>query len=134
MGNIMLILLSNTFTDILGALFGILILFPIGLFIVFYLPRAIIAKVFNVGFKSRSGRVQIDPNSLDGVIELGKDLTIKASNEVSSIKNRLKDGSFYFWEDKKLSQIDKLTKLGELRRQSVISEKEFEDLKKDILG
>jgi hypothetical protein len=46
----------------------------------------------------------------------------------------LKDGSFNFWEDKKLSQIDKLTKLGELRRQSVISEKEFEDLKKDILG
>ncbi len=129
----MFVLLSNVFTDILGILFGLFIVFPVGIFIFIYLPYTIIAKVFNVGFKTRNGSGYIDPNSLDNIIDLGKDLTTKASKEVSSIKNRLKDGSFNFGEDKKLTQIDKLTKLGELRRQNVISEKEFEDLKKEIL-
>ena len=128
----MIILSTSIIEDILGVLFGIFIGLPVGFFLIFYLPYAIIAKVFNVGFKTRGGGY-IDPDSLDGIIEIGKDLTKKASKEANLLQNRIKDGSFNFWEDKKLTQIEKLTKLGELRRQNVISEKEFEQLKKDIL-
>lgn len=129
----MIILSTNIIEEIFGSLFGILIVFPIGFFLFWYLPSAIIAKIFNVGFKTRGGGGHIDPDSLDDIIETGKDLTNRASNEFNLLRNRLKKGNFNFWEDKKLTQIEKLTKLGELRRQNVISEKEFEQFKKDIL-
>lgn len=126
--------LVNVFTDSLGILFGLFVVFPIGLFIFVYLPYSIISKVFNVGFKTRHGSGYIDSSSLDEVVELGKNLTSKATHEVSQVNERLKNIKLVIKEDKMSSQIDKLTKLGELRRQNIISEEEFQDLKKDILS
>ncbi|WP_299064301.1 SHOCT domain-containing protein [uncultured Polaribacter sp.] len=114
----------NIFSDIILAIISILVF----LIILGGIPL-LISKIFNINVINRSGEIIAKPHYLK---DISSNLAEKYSLILKKIKlNSKKDFSLIF--NSMSNKLVKLEKLNELKEKKVITQNEFEILKKEIL-
>jgi mevalonate kinase len=118
----------NETIDTIGAILGIALFFLIGMIFLVIL-KAFLSKLFNVRIVNRSGQTLIDPETFDGFVDFTKAGIQKIFDKIKKIDYK----SYNILNKNDSTKIEKLTQLMELRKNNIISEKELEILKKEVI-